>query len=419
MTVNANYGCTERGGICSNSSDCPMNGGDQEKLEVNCCKGKACCKCTDTCPSGSSCIPSNATCDGGNGIVDPSLCCGDQVCCTPCVDNNGCTNRGGMCSDSSDCPTTGGEQEKLEVNCCQAKACCNCTDMCPEGSSCISSNATCDGGNGTVNASLCCGDQVCCTPFIKSEAKLIYKRCKFNKFKISSCSLVLFTDKGNCRIIVHDVTGRHVEDIPLSAEPFDITAIDNNMVAVTFGRKQYFEIININTKEVTKKTTDGNSWGITYENGNLYMIVDGSMHGINVAVMTSSGELFKMIPVSTDFDQTEYVAVNGDSLFFTVFIPKDLVCMDVNGVVQWQFQKNIFNQPRGVTTDTLGNIFVAGFSSHNVIAVQKSGSEGSEILNKNEGLNYPTSIYCDKTNNRLLVSNLYNGHAHLFNIVYN
>lgn len=242
-------------------------------------------------------------------------------------------------------------------------------------------------------------------------------------FDIKGCTIngdkVLFTDKGNCRIIVHDVTGRHVEDIPLSAEPFDITAIDNNMVAVTFGRKQYFEIININTKEVTKKTTDGNSWGITYENGNLYMIVDGNMHGINVAVMTSSGELFKMIPVSTDFDQTEYVAVNGDSLFFTVFIPKDLVCMDVNGVVQWQFQKNIFNQPRGVTTDTLGNIFVAGFSSHNVIAVQKSGSEGSEILNKNEGLNYPTSIYCDKTNNRLLVSNLYNGHAHLFNIVYN
>ena len=43
------------------------------------------------------------------------------------VDNNGCTNRGGMCSDTSDCPTTGGEQEKLEINCCQAKACCNCT----------------------------------------------------------------------------------------------------------------------------------------------------------------------------------------------------------------------------------------------------------------------------------------------------
>ncbi|XP_071146602.1 keratin-associated protein 10-6-like [Mytilus edulis] len=163
-TVNANYGCTERGGICSNSSDCPMNGGDQEKLEVNCCKGKACCKCTDTCPSGSSCIPSNATCDGGNGIVDPSLCCADQVCCTPCVDNNGCTNRGGMCSDTSDCPTTGGEQEKLEINCCQAKACCNCTDMCSEGSSCIPSNATCDGGDGTVDPTLCCGDQVCCTP---------------------------------------------------------------------------------------------------------------------------------------------------------------------------------------------------------------------------------------------------------------
>ncbi|CAC5397230.1 unnamed protein product [Mytilus coruscus] len=181
--------------------------------------------------------------------------------------------------------------------------------------------------------------------------------------------------------------------------------------------KQYFEIININTKAVTKIPAYGNSWGITYESGNLYMIVDG--HGINVAIMTSSGEPIKKIPVSTDFDQTEYMAVFGNSIFFTVFIPKNLVCIDIHGAVQWQFKKSIFNQPRGVTTDTLGNVFVAGFASHNVIAVQKSGSEGTEILNKNEGLDYPTSIFCDKMNNRLLVSNLNNGHAHLFNIVYN
>lgn len=35
--------------------------------------------------------------------------------------------------------------------------------MCPEGSSCIPSNSTCDDGNGKVDSSLCCGDQVCCT----------------------------------------------------------------------------------------------------------------------------------------------------------------------------------------------------------------------------------------------------------------
>lgn len=242
-----------------------------------------------------------------------------------------------------------------------------------------------------------------------------------DNFDIKGCTIngdkVLFTDKGNSRIIIHNATGRHVEDIPLSAEPFDITAIDADIVAVTFGRKQYFEIININTKAVTKIPADGNSWGITYESGKLYMILDG--HGINVAIMTSSGEPIKKIPVSTDFDQTEYMAVFGNSIFFTVFIPKNLVCMDIHGTVEWQFKKSIFNQPRGVTTDTLGNVFVAGFASHNVIAVQKSGSEGREILNKNEGLDYPTSIYCDKMNNRLLVSNLNNGHAHLFNIVYN
>lgn len=41
--------------------------------------------------------------------------------------NNGCTKRGEKCSDSYDCPSSGGEQEKLRVKCRRAKACCKCT----------------------------------------------------------------------------------------------------------------------------------------------------------------------------------------------------------------------------------------------------------------------------------------------------
>lgn len=46
MTAYANCGCTKRGGICSNSADCPTTGGEQVKLKVNCRQTKACCKCT-------------------------------------------------------------------------------------------------------------------------------------------------------------------------------------------------------------------------------------------------------------------------------------------------------------------------------------------------------------------------------------
>ncbi|XP_063408946.1 uncharacterized protein LOC134692425 [Mytilus trossulus] len=82
-TVGANYGCTKRGGKCSDSYDCPSTGGEQEKLRVKCHRAKACCMCSDTCLEGSYCIASDSLCDECFGTVDPTGCCGDKVCCTP------------------------------------------------------------------------------------------------------------------------------------------------------------------------------------------------------------------------------------------------------------------------------------------------------------------------------------------------
>ncbi|CAC5368915.1 unnamed protein product [Mytilus coruscus] len=240
-------------------------------------------------------------------------------------------------------------------------------------------------------------------------------------FDIKGCSIIgeklLFTDKRNKRIIIHNGAGNHIEDISLSSEPFDIVALDDDSVAVSFGRNKYIEKININTKAVTKIHLDGNCWGLSYDGKYLYAVIEG--HGIYVVVVTLAGELIKRIPVSSEFDQTEYITTHGTNVYFSVFIPKNLVSMNLNGNIQWQFQKNIFNQPRGVTSDIHGNIFVTGFSSHNVVVVENNGRDCSELLNKGSGLHYPTLIYFDKTKHRLLVSNLNDGFSYLYNIVYN
>ncbi|VDI36992.1 Hypothetical predicted protein [Mytilus galloprovincialis] len=75
-----NFACTERGGYCSDSNKCPSLGGNVEKLSVRCKCGKACCKCTDTCPVGSTCMSEGEACDG---TKDTNGCCGNRFCCTP------------------------------------------------------------------------------------------------------------------------------------------------------------------------------------------------------------------------------------------------------------------------------------------------------------------------------------------------
>ncbi|XP_063409704.1 uncharacterized protein LOC134692965 [Mytilus trossulus] len=239
-------------------------------------------------------------------------------------------------------------------------------------------------------------------------------------FDIKGCTIcgekLLFTDKRNKRIIIHNGAGNHIEDISLSSEPFDIVALDDESVAVSFGRNRYIEKINMNTKVVTKIHSGVNCWGLSYDGEYLYAVIDG--YGTYVAVITLTGKLIRRIPVGSEFDQIEYITTYGKNVFFSVFIPKNIVSINLNGSVQWQFQKNIFNQPRGVTSDIHGNIFVTGFSSHNVVVIENNGHDCSELLNKGSGLHYPTSIYFDNLKARLLVSNLNDGFAYLYNIVY-
>ncbi|XP_076080296.1 uncharacterized protein LOC143051191 [Mytilus galloprovincialis] len=75
-----NFACTERDGYCSDSNKCPSLGGNVEKLSVRCKCGKACCKCTDTCPVGSTCMSEGEAC---YGTKDTNGCCGNRFCCTP------------------------------------------------------------------------------------------------------------------------------------------------------------------------------------------------------------------------------------------------------------------------------------------------------------------------------------------------
>ncbi|XP_052076598.1 uncharacterized protein LOC127714554 isoform X3 [Mytilus californianus] len=75
--------------------------------------------------------------------------------------NFACTGRGGYCSVSDTCPSLGGYVEKLAFKCTCGKACCKCTDTCPDGSTCMSTDETCEGMKDTNG---CCGTRFCCTP---------------------------------------------------------------------------------------------------------------------------------------------------------------------------------------------------------------------------------------------------------------
>ncbi|CAG2256662.1 unnamed protein product [Mytilus edulis] len=173
---------------------------------------------------------------------------------------------------------------------------------------------------------------------------------------INSCikigNTLVFTDYSNSRLIICNSDGTDIHHIPLSDRPRYITEIDSNTVAVSCLYDSTILIINISTRSVTSTiNTSGYCYGISYNDNNLYVVIDGSI----IHVMDLTGKVIRTIPIPTSavifditVDRDRLVCIDGSSIY----------CCSLDGKVMWKFKKDEFQDLRRVTTDDEGNVYV-------------------------------------------------------------
>ena len=83
-----------------------------------------------------------------------------------------------------------------------------------------------------------------------------------------------------------------------------------------------------------------------------------------------------------------------------------MTCCDLHGTTQWKFKdEGILREPWGISVDNDGNVYVAGYSSNNVVVIAPDGQCHRELLSSKDGLSWPCVLDNDKSTNRLLVVN--------------
>ncbi|XP_063418386.1 uncharacterized protein LOC134701177 [Mytilus trossulus] len=218
---------------------------------------------------------------------------------------------------------------------------------------------------------------------------------------ISSCikidNTLVFTDCDNKRLIICNVDGTDKHHMSLSYEPWDITEIDSNTVAVSCGVNKTILIINISTRSVTSTiNTSGYCWGISYNDNNLYVVGESIIH-----VMDLAGKVIRTIPVPSD-DITD-ITVDRDRL--VCIDDTSIYCCSLEGKVMWKFKKDEIQCLRRVTTDDEENVYVTDYRKDIVLVVSDDGKHHRELLTQSDGLYNPRGIYFDKKENILLVCN--------------
>lgn len=173
-------------------------------------------------------------------------------------------------------------------------------------------------------------------------------------------------------LIEYNNNEKHSRDILFFYKPYDITAIDNDSIAVTYPGAKYLEIMNTkNNSERKKIRCRLNSWGISYQDQKLYVVVFKE----GIMVMDLNGK------------QLNTIVIDGSLVVFDITTTRDRIyytdnrnrvhCCSLTGQEIWVF--NSISFPRGISVDNNLNVFIVSPWSNNLTVKQHDGKD-SKVL---------------------------------------
>ncbi|XP_071149176.1 E3 ubiquitin-protein ligase TRIM71-like [Mytilus edulis] len=186
---------------------------------------------------------------------------------------------------------------------------------------------------------------------------------------------------------------------------FDITFINEKTIAITSGDSNEhigIDIINIESRKKIKFISlPDRPWGITRDQDSLFVCVKRrGIYRVNTLDYTTSHL------ISCNLSGATYISVFAEKIYYTDWSNHTVDCCDRNGSSVWRFkEESVLRNPRGITVDNDGHVFVVGELSSNVVIISNDGKHHRHILTKEQGLSELSAIFFDKQMGKLLVAN--------------
>jgi hypothetical protein len=207
----------------------------------------------------------------------------------------------------------------------------------------------------------------------------------------------------NRRLVILIDDGTLDKEVPCSmGYPFDVTYLDDRTVAVSTDKG--IEMINIDTRKTERRiNTSQRCYGITYHNGVLLWCEEHR----GIQMMKLYDDRITTLTKQINLPSFSYVTTYGEKIYQADHYTKTVTCYTIKGDKLWEFKdESVLKDPRGVTVDNNGNVYVTSWSSNSVVVLDPDGRQGRQILSGDDGLKNPTGIYFDKSENSLIVTNV-------------
>jgi predicted DNA-binding protein (UPF0278 family) len=202
----------------------------------------------------------------------------------------------------------------------------------------------------------------------------------------------------NRRLVILNDDGTLDKEIPCSLSyPYDVTYLDDRTVAVSAVNG--IEIINIDTKTTERRIkTSQRCYGITYHHGVLLWCEERK----GIQMMKLSDDRITTLVKQSNLSSNSYITTCREKIYQTNPNTNTVTCYTIKGDKLWEFKvESVLNDPRGVTVDNDGNVYVTSYSSNSVVVLEPDGRHGRQILSSDNGLENPIGIFFDQSKNSL------------------
>lgn len=221
--------------------------------------------------------------------------------------------------------------------------------------------------------------------------------------------LLIAHDLGKDQLTEFNEKGQHIRDIPLLQKPNDLTVIDSNQIAISYGR--HIEIVDVTFKRVNKKFKLPECCvGLSYQNGKLYLVA----REIGIMVYELSGKLVNTFYIAAF--NVMHIATAVNRIYFTDEGKNTINCYDMNGQKIWVTRIKSISLPSGLAIGENDDVFVAGSASNNITIIRHDGKDSKTLLTSADGIDEPQAIYNDKQRKILLVCDKASTNAALYTV---
>ncbi|XP_052066806.1 uncharacterized protein LOC127706320 isoform X2 [Mytilus californianus] len=249
------------------------------------------------------------------------------------------------------------------------------------------------------------------------------------KIVVTGCILLvngdmLIADHWDANIVLKPYeSGSYYNYIKIRGLPYDLTMIDPDHIAITYGSSgtNILDVINlssgavekeIQTQQFAKKhSTIEDCFGISYWDNKIYVMVEK----VGIVVLDTSGKALDTISIDTE--KGRKVVVFKDRIYYTNRKKNTINCLNTEGQEIWVYRDKSILEPCGLAVASNLDVFVSCSKSNNVILIRCDGKDSKIVLRNGDNLVKPKAIHFNRERRELLVCNKSNQNVAVYKVI--